>query len=232
MTCTSAPSEPASRSSPAPGSASWPPTASPVTSATQSAAPRTSKSQPGPPPPGQAPASRHRYERTSPTGAGPAGKATCTPKPLGSGTITITLPGGPCRMMPFPTGDLEAAFQATGAPDITAYSPVPDDPATAIPRVRYRRSRTPGLPVIRVGTSHQPGRRHRRSVAANRRVLRLYRRRQHPRRRGNSRPIRARGVQPRRGVRRRLRPHHPGHRPDRHHPRETLTPPRSIGSPR
>ena len=51
------------------------------------------------------------------------------PQALGSGTITITLPGGPCRIMPFPTGDLEAAFQATGAPDITAYSPVPDDPA-------------------------------------------------------------------------------------------------------
>ena len=50
------------------------------------------------------------------------------PHPLGSGTITITFPGGPCRVMPFPTGDLEAAFQATGAPDITAYSPVPDDP--------------------------------------------------------------------------------------------------------
>ena len=56
------------------------------------------------------------------------------PQALGSGTITITLPGGPCRMMPFPTGDLEAAFQATGAPDITAYSPVPDDPATHHPQ--------------------------------------------------------------------------------------------------
>ena len=51
------------------------------------------------------------------------------PQALGSGIITITLPGGPCRIMPFPTGDLEAAFQATGAPDVTAYSPVPDDPA-------------------------------------------------------------------------------------------------------
>lgn len=50
--------------------------------------------------------------------------------PLGSGMVTITLPDGPCRVMPFPTGDLEAAFQATGAPDVTAYSPVPDDPAT------------------------------------------------------------------------------------------------------
>jgi short subunit dehydrogenase-like uncharacterized protein len=55
------------------------------------------------------------------------------PQALGSGAITITLPGGPCRVMPFPTGDLEAAFQATGAPDITAYSPVPDDAAAPSP---------------------------------------------------------------------------------------------------
>ena len=53
---------------------------------------------------------------------------------LGSGITTITLPDGPCHVMPFPTGDLEAAFHATGAPDITAYSPVPADPATADPR--------------------------------------------------------------------------------------------------
>jgi short subunit dehydrogenase-like uncharacterized protein len=56
------------------------------------------------------------------------------PQPLGSGMTTITLPDGPCHVMPFPTGDLEAAFQATGAPDITAYSPVPADPATADPQ--------------------------------------------------------------------------------------------------
>jgi short subunit dehydrogenase-like uncharacterized protein len=37
------------------------------------------------------------------------------PCPLGSGIITITLPDGPCLVMPLPTGDLEAAFQATGA---------------------------------------------------------------------------------------------------------------------
>jgi short subunit dehydrogenase-like uncharacterized protein len=49
--------------------------------------------------------------------------------PLGSGITTITLPDGVCHVLPFPTGDLEAAFQATGAPDITAYSPVPADPA-------------------------------------------------------------------------------------------------------
>ena len=51
------------------------------------------------------------------------------PCPLGSGTITITLPDGPCLIMPLPTGDLEAAFQATGAADITAYGAVPGHPA-------------------------------------------------------------------------------------------------------
>jgi short subunit dehydrogenase-like uncharacterized protein len=51
------------------------------------------------------------------------------PSPLGSGATTITLPGGPCLIMPLPTGDLEAAFQATGAADITAYAAVPGDPA-------------------------------------------------------------------------------------------------------
>lgn len=44
---------------------------------------------------------------------------------LGSGIITITFPDGPCNVMPLPTGDLEAAFQATGAQDVTAYVAVP-----------------------------------------------------------------------------------------------------------
>jgi short subunit dehydrogenase-like uncharacterized protein len=51
--------------------------------------------------------------------------------PLGSGIITIALPDGPCRILPLPTGDLEAAFHATGAADITAYGAVPGDPAAA-----------------------------------------------------------------------------------------------------
>jgi short subunit dehydrogenase-like uncharacterized protein len=51
------------------------------------------------------------------------------PLALGSGTITIMLPDGPCLIMPLPTGDLEAAFQATGAADVTAYGAVPGDPA-------------------------------------------------------------------------------------------------------
>ena len=41
---------------------------------------------------------------------------------LGSGTTTIGFPDGPFSMMPVPTGDLEAAFEATGAASITAYS--------------------------------------------------------------------------------------------------------------
>jgi short subunit dehydrogenase-like uncharacterized protein len=56
------------------------------------------------------------------------------PCPLGSGITAIPLPAGPCRVMPFPTGDLEAAFQATGAPDVTAHSPVPADPAALDPQ--------------------------------------------------------------------------------------------------
>ena len=66
------------------------------------------------------------------------------PCPLGSGTITITLPDGPCLIMPLPTGDLEAAFQATGAADITAYGAVPGGPApeskTRIHRLTSTRS--------------------------------------------------------------------------------------------
>ena len=67
------------------------------------------------------------------------------PHPLGSGATTITFPGGPCRIRPVPTGDLEAAFQATGAPDIIAYSaeldpaanPRASDPQAAGPQA-YR----------------------------------------------------------------------------------------------
>src|SRR5580704_12873220 len=56
------------------------------------------------------------------------------PCPLGSGIITITLPDGPCLIMPLPTGDLEAAFQTTGAADITAYGAVPGAPAAGDPQ--------------------------------------------------------------------------------------------------
>jgi short subunit dehydrogenase-like uncharacterized protein len=45
--------------------------------------------------------------------------------PLGSGITTISLPDGACTVMPLPTGDLEAAFHATGAPNVTAYAAVP-----------------------------------------------------------------------------------------------------------
>jgi short subunit dehydrogenase-like uncharacterized protein len=47
------------------------------------------------------------------------------PLSLGSGITTVTLPDGPCQVMPVPTGDLEAAFQATGAADVVCYAPVP-----------------------------------------------------------------------------------------------------------
>jgi short subunit dehydrogenase-like uncharacterized protein len=48
------------------------------------------------------------------------------PLQLGSGITTVTFPDGPCRIMPVPTGDLEAAFHATGAPSIIAYTAIAD----------------------------------------------------------------------------------------------------------
>ncbi len=51
------------------------------------------------------------------------------PKEFFTGLTTIGFPDGPCEAMPVPTGDLEAAFHATGAPDVVAYavSPPADD---------------------------------------------------------------------------------------------------------
>jgi short subunit dehydrogenase-like uncharacterized protein len=57
------------------------------------------------------------------------------PYELGEGITTINLPDGRCQIMPVPTGDLEAAFQATGARDVVAYmclrDPVAVDPRAA-----------------------------------------------------------------------------------------------------
>ena len=47
------------------------------------------------------------------------------PKEFFTGVTTIGFPDGPCEAMPVPTGDLEAAFQATGAPDVVAYAVSP-----------------------------------------------------------------------------------------------------------
>jgi short subunit dehydrogenase-like uncharacterized protein len=44
------------------------------------------------------------------------------PQQLGTGTATIVFPDGTFGAMPVPTGDLEAAFQATKAPNVIAYS--------------------------------------------------------------------------------------------------------------
>jgi short subunit dehydrogenase-like uncharacterized protein len=55
------------------------------------------------------------------------------PYELGSGITTVNFPDGPCQIMPIPTGDLEAAFQATGAPNVISYMALvdPSDPARA-----------------------------------------------------------------------------------------------------
>jgi short subunit dehydrogenase-like uncharacterized protein len=48
-----------------------------------------------------------------------------TSQELFTGVTTIDFPDGPCQAMPVPTGDLEAAFRASGAPDIVAYAVSP-----------------------------------------------------------------------------------------------------------
>jgi short subunit dehydrogenase-like uncharacterized protein len=48
------------------------------------------------------------------------------PLELGTGIMMLAFPDGPCRIMPVPTGDLEAAFQATGAPGVIAYTAIAD----------------------------------------------------------------------------------------------------------
>jgi len=50
------------------------------------------------------------------------------PQQLFSQATTIVFPDGPHRAVAMPTGDLEAAFRATGAPNVVAYS-VQADPA-------------------------------------------------------------------------------------------------------
>jgi short subunit dehydrogenase-like uncharacterized protein len=47
------------------------------------------------------------------------------PKEFFTGVTTIGFPDGPCEAMPVPTGDLEAGFHATGAPDVVAYAVSP-----------------------------------------------------------------------------------------------------------
>jgi hypothetical protein len=47
------------------------------------------------------------------------------PQELFTGIVTIDFPDGPCEAMPVPTGDLEAAFHATGAAGVIAYAVSP-----------------------------------------------------------------------------------------------------------
>ena len=62
---------------------------------------------------------------------------------LFTGVTTLEFPDGPCEAMPVPTGDLEAAFHATGASNVTAYavsSPAPDPSEVEIPGAQVQRS--------------------------------------------------------------------------------------------
>ncbi len=62
---------------------------------------------------------------------------------LFTGVTTLEFPDGPCEAMPVPTGDLEAAFHATGASNVTAYavsSPTPDPSQVEIAGTQVQRS--------------------------------------------------------------------------------------------
>jgi short subunit dehydrogenase-like uncharacterized protein len=48
------------------------------------------------------------------------------PYELGSGITTVSFPDGAFQIMPIPTGDLEAAFQATGSPNVVSYMALVD----------------------------------------------------------------------------------------------------------
>ena len=58
------------------------------------------------------------------------------PMELFTGVTTIGFPDGPCEAMPVPTGDLEAAFHATGAPNVIAYAVSP--PALDVDQLQMR----------------------------------------------------------------------------------------------
>jgi short subunit dehydrogenase-like uncharacterized protein len=74
------------------------------------------------------------------------------PQEIGLGMATLSYPDGDLPIMPVPTGDLEAAFQATGAPNVVAYSALVD-PAADSPG-----SGPGGLPAYRsFGWAHATG---------------------------------------------------------------------------
>jgi len=54
--------------------------------------------------------------------------AILVPQELFTGVVTIDFPDGPCEAMPVPTGDLEAGYRATQAPNVVSYAASP--PAT------------------------------------------------------------------------------------------------------
>ena len=62
---------------------------------------------------------------------------------LFTGVTTLEFPDGLCEAMPVPTGDLEAAFHATGASNVTAYAvspPTLDSSGVEIAGVQVQRS--------------------------------------------------------------------------------------------
>ena len=100
------------------------------------------------------PARPQPCKRTFPTEAGSARAEQLTPKEFFTGVTTIGFPDGPCEAMPVPTGDLEAAFRATGAPNVVAYAVSP--PVLGRRCVSQWGFGALGLPIVRVGKGNWP----------------------------------------------------------------------------
>ena len=61
-----------------------------------------------------------------------------TAQELFTGIVTIDFPDGACEAMPVPTGDLEAGYRATGAPNVVAYAVSPPTAESAVGAVGAR----------------------------------------------------------------------------------------------
>jgi len=77
------------------------------------------------------------------------------PVRLGKGMQTLRFPNGSSDLLPVPTGDLEAAYHATGIPNITYFVP-------------FQRAIAPILPLVRQGLSFRPIRRRLEAVIEKR----------------------------------------------------------------
>ncbi len=62
---------------------------------------------------------------------------------LGKGLTALQFPDGPVDILPVPSGDLEAAYRATGIPNVTAFTPFRRSAALLLPLMQWGLARRP-----------------------------------------------------------------------------------------